>query len=120
MPIIEVFPNSPTAIQDAVTMSNEGDVIMVHRGVYHENVRVSSEKNNIRIISKHKYGATLDGSCMLLEAFELNRVAGVEIYGFRIKNYLSRGIQLINAKSNHILSNKISDIGGGVNPLGIL
>lgn len=119
MAIIEVFPNSQTAIQDAVTLANEGDVIWVHRGVYHENIQVSSEKNNIRIISKHKYGAILDGNCTLLEAFDLNSVAGVEIYGFRIKNYLSRGIQLINAKSNHILTNKISDIGGGVNPLGI-
>jgi parallel beta-helix repeat protein len=119
MALIEVFPNSPTAIQDAVTLSNEGDVILVHSGVYHENVQVSSVKNNIRIISKYKYGAILDGNCMLLEAFELNSVAGVEIYGFRIKNYLSRGIQLISAKSNHILNNKISDIGGGVNPVGI-
>lgn len=119
MAIIEVFPNSPAAIQDAVTLSNEGDVILVHRGVYHENVQVSSVKNNIRIVSKHKHGAILDGNCTLLEAFELNHVAGVEIYGFRIKNYLSRGIQLISAKSNHILSNKISNISGGVNPAGI-
>ncbi|BFT72286.1 right-handed parallel beta-helix repeat-containing protein [Paenibacillus sp. P36] len=119
MAIIEVFPNSQTAIQDAVTMANEGDVILVHRGVYHESVQVSSIKNNIRIISKHKQAAILDGRCMLLDAFELNGVAGVEIYGFKMINYLSRGIQLLNAKSNHILSNKISDIGGGVNPVGI-
>lgn len=119
MALIEVFHNSPTAIQDAVTMSNEGDVILVHRGVYHESVQVSSVKNNIRIISKHKHAAILDGRCMELEAFELNGVAGVEIYGFIIKNYLSRGIQLINAKSNHILSNKIYHITGGVDPIGI-
>ncbi|MCR8632059.1 right-handed parallel beta-helix repeat-containing protein [Paenibacillus radicis (ex Xue et al. 2023)] len=119
MAIIDVYPNSSTAIQDAVTLSNPGDVIRVHPGVYREDVQIASEKSNIRIISKIRQGAILDGSHTLLEAFALNDVAGVEIEGFIIKNYISGGIRIFSGKSNRILHNKISKIEGTSQPVGI-
>src|SRR5262245_55183553 len=100
MAIIEVFPGSPTAIQDAVTSANEGDVILVHKGVYAEAVQVPSNKNNIRIVSKTKHRAILQGSHTLLDAFTLRDVAGVQIEGFTITNYVATGIRILNGKSH--------------------
>ncbi|OXM14629.1 right-handed parallel beta-helix repeat-containing protein [Paenibacillus herberti] len=112
MAVIKVFPGSPTAIQDAVASANEGDVILVHRGVYHENVRIQSNKNNLRIVAKTKRCAVLDGRFVLPEAFVLESVAGVEIDGFKVKNYISGGIRIVQGKSHQILENDISDISG--------
>ncbi|WP_162463376.1 right-handed parallel beta-helix repeat-containing protein [Paenibacillus psychroresistens] len=123
MAIIKVFPNSPTAIQDAVASANEGDVILVHKGIYHENVRIQSDKNNIRIVAKQKRRTVLDGRRVLLEAFILDGVAGVEIDGFKIKNYILSGIRIMNGKSHRILENEISEIRGikgKVKPFGII
>ncbi|MBH5318463.1 right-handed parallel beta-helix repeat-containing protein [Paenibacillus sp. GSMTC-2017] len=122
MAIIEVFPGSQTAIRDAVALAVEGDVILVHKGTYHENVKIRSDKNNLRIIAKHKHRAVLDGRFILQEAFGLNNVAGVEISGFKIKNYLFGGIRISNGKSHRILENevsKISGVKGEVKPFGI-
>ncbi|SDS75413.1 parallel beta-helix repeat (two copies) [Paenibacillaceae bacterium GAS479] len=110
MAVIKVFPGSPTAIQDAVASANEGDVILVHKGVYHENVRIKDNKNNLRIVAKTKRSAVLDGRFILPEAFELEGVAGVEIDGFKIRNYISGGIRIVQGKSHQILENDISDI----------
>jgi parallel beta-helix repeat protein len=119
MAIIDVFPGSPTAIQDAVTSANEGDVIVVHKGVYVEAVEVPSHKNNIRLVSKHKHRAILNGNLSLIDAFILRDVAGVQIEGFTIKNYVATGIRILNGKSHRVLHNQISDIGGIVSPVGI-
>ncbi|OCT16380.1 hypothetical protein A8709_02820 [Paenibacillus pectinilyticus] len=119
MAIIEVFPNTPTAIQDAVTLANPGEVILVHKGIYYESVQIPSEKSNLRIVANSRYSAILDGRHFLIEAFLLNNAAGVEIEGFKIKNYLSTGIRIFNGKSNRVIHNKISDINGSEDPLGI-
>ncbi|MFD0589426.1 nitrous oxide reductase family maturation protein NosD [Paenibacillus sp. GCM10027627] len=112
MAIIEVFPGSPTPIQDAVAIAHEGDVILVHKGTYHETVRIGSNKNNLRIVAKDKRQAVLDGRHILTVAISLNSVAGVEIDGFKIKNYISGGIRIEKGKSHPILENKISGISG--------
>ncbi|REK74446.1 right-handed parallel beta-helix repeat-containing protein [Paenibacillus paeoniae] len=112
MAIIDVFPGSPAAIQDAVDLANEGDVILVHRGTYHESVRLHGNKNNLRIVAKHKHRVILDGKHGLPEAFVLDSIAGVEIAGFRIKNYVTGGIRILNGKSHRILENQISEMSG--------
>jgi parallel beta-helix repeat protein len=112
MAIIDVFPGSPTAIRDAMAAANEGDVLLVHKGVYHENVRIRGSQNNLRIVAYDKHRAVLDGRFELPEAFALSGVAGVEIDGFAIRNYLSGGIRIVNGKSHRILENEISEIGG--------
>ncbi|MFF2886050.1 nitrous oxide reductase family maturation protein NosD [Paenibacillus sp. NPDC057967] len=122
MAIIDVFPGSPTAIQDAVAAANEGDVFLVHKGTYHETVRMRGNKNNLRIVAKHKHRVVLDGKHSLLEAFVLDSIAGVEIDGFRIKNYISGGIRILNGKSHRILKNEISGmrgVTGEIKPFGI-
>ncbi|MCM3749483.1 right-handed parallel beta-helix repeat-containing protein [Paenibacillus pasadenensis] len=112
MATIKVVPGSPTAIQDAVNLAREGDVILVHKGVYHEQVKIEGNKDNIRIVAEHKYKAVLDGRFVLREAFTLESVAGVEIDGFKIKNYSSCGIRIVKGKSHRVLENEISDITG--------
>ncbi|MDQ6421255.1 right-handed parallel beta-helix repeat-containing protein [Paenibacillus sp. LHD-117] len=119
MAIIEVFPGHPKAIRNAVALAKPGDVILVHRGVYHESVRIPSEKSNIRLVAERRHQAILDGNHVLTAAFELNRVAGVEIEGIKIRNYISRGINIVNGKSNRMIQNRISGIGGANDPVGI-
>lgn len=112
MATIKVAPGSPTAIQDAVNSAREGDVILVLKGVYHEQVKIEGNKHNIRIVAEHKYKVVLDGRFVLREAFTLEHVAGVEIDGFKIKNYISCGIRIVKGKSHRVLENEISDITG--------
>lgn len=119
MTVIKVFPNSPTAIQDAVNAANPGDVIFVHRGVYREHVQISSEKHNIRIVADHPHRAIMDGGHELLEAFALHQVSGVEITGFTIKNYRSSGIRIDTGSFNRVLHNHIRSLAGESNPIGI-
>ncbi|MGG1554138.1 right-handed parallel beta-helix repeat-containing protein [Paenibacillus ferrarius] len=119
MPILPVYPGSPTAIQDAVNAANPGDVVLVHKGVYHETVLVPSGKDNLRIVSKEPHAAILDGKFSLAEAFGLEFTAGVEINGFHIKNYVSNGIRLYNGKSHRIMNNTIRHIAGAELPLGL-
>lgn len=122
MAIIEVCPGSPTAIQDAIDAANEGDVVLVHRGIYHESVRLQGAKNNVRIVARHKHGAVLDGRLALREAFALESVAGAEISGFAIRNYYAGGIRIDGGKSHRVLDNAIRDMSGvrgDIKPFGI-
>ncbi|MHA6482430.1 right-handed parallel beta-helix repeat-containing protein [Paenibacillus sp. strain BS8-2] len=123
MAILEVYPGHRAAIQDAVDAANEGDLILVHPGIYDEHVRISGMKNNLRIVAKHKHGAVLDGRNIMREAFVLDGVAGVEIDGLSIQNYMSVGIRIIGGKSHRILENEIRAIRGRKNrgrPSGIM
>ncbi|WP_168120882.1 right-handed parallel beta-helix repeat-containing protein [Paenibacillus sp. HB172176] len=120
MAIIDVYPGGKTAIQDAVSAANEGDVLLVHRGVYCENVQISGAKNNIRILAKERHRAVLSGNSSLSEAFALKGVAGVVIEGFRISSYRSSGIRVCRGKSNRILHNEIEAIDGEKQPMGIV
>ncbi|MGG1518830.1 right-handed parallel beta-helix repeat-containing protein [Paenibacillus oryzisoli] len=119
MAILPVHPGRPTAIQDAVNAAIPGDVILVHKGVYHETVLVPSGKDNLRIVSKEPHDAILDGKFSLAEAFGLEFTAGVEINGFQIRNYVSNGIRLYNGKSHRIMNNTIRHIAGAGLPLGL-
>ena len=119
MAIIDVYPGRRAAIQDAVSSAKEGDVILVHKGVYHESVQIPSTKNNIRIIAKQRHKAVLRGNDSLPEAFALSSVAGVIIEGFLIMNYKSSGIRICRGKSNRILHNEIRAIDGEKQPMGI-
>lgn len=119
MALIKVYPNSSTAIQDAVNAANPGDVILVHRGVYREDVQIPSEKSHIRIIADHPHRTVLDGEHVLSEAFALNNVRGVEIAGFTIKNYMAGGIRVIDGSSSRLLHNQIRHVAGESNPIGI-
>lgn len=119
MTIIKVFPDSPTAITNAVNVANSGDVILVHQGIYREDVQIPNGKNNIRIIADHRHRVIMDGEHVLVEAFTLNDVSGVEITGFTIKNYSSEGIRIIDGSSNRVLHNHIRNLAGAGNPIGI-
>jgi hypothetical protein len=112
MAIITVNPGSPTAIQDAVNAAQPGDVIVVENGTYHEEVTISAGKDNIRIVARHIQGAILDGENTRFAGFSLTGVSGVEIFGFRIENYIDRGIIITSgANANRIVCNKIENIG---------
>lgn len=115
MAIIKVLPGSPTAIQSAVNAANPGDVIVVHDGIYHEDVTIT--KNNIRIIAKQTHLATLDGENNRTQAFLLNDVTGVEILGFKIQRYRTNGIRITGGAdiggANRIVGNLVQDILSG-------
>ncbi len=91
-------PDDYATIQLAVTAAQPGDVILVEDGVYSEEVTVSNGKSNIRIIALCK-NAILDGMNSLGTAFTLQGAAGVEIKGFKIRDYTAAGI-MVNGNTN--------------------
>lgn len=108
MAIITVFPGT-NAIQNAVNVAEPGDVILVNKGVYNEEVSINT--SNIRIVSASNK-VFLDGNNTLVDAFTLAGVTGVEINGFRIANYIGDGITLVvNSSFNLITGNTITNIG---------
>lgn len=119
MAVIKVFPNSSTAIQDAVNGANPGDIIVVHRGIYREAVQVSSEKSYIRIIAEEPHRVIMDGRQVLSEAFACNDASNVEVNGFTIKNYTSRAVRILGGSSIRVLHNHIRNLTGGSDPIGI-
>lgn len=111
MAIIQVPVDFPT-IQLGVNNAQEGDVVLVSNGTYSEAVIVMTA--NIRIVSKNKHEAVLDGGRALLNGFFLDNISGVEISGFKIQNYSSSGITVDNDESSgfhRLIDNKIKDIG---------
>lgn len=109
MAVIKV-PRDFRKIQDAVNNAASGDVILVDKGIYHETVVIT--RSNIRIYANHQQYAVLDGRNLLASAFMLNKVSGVVIAGFKIKNFIENGIAVNLGNNNRIINNQIHDVGG--------
>lgn len=104
MAIIRVKTDYPT-IQAAVDAASSGDIILVERGVYNEQVTIST--SYIQIIGEE--GAVLDGKFQLGRAFFLNSVNNVKIKLFQIKNYNTDAIYINYGSFNVITKNVLKD-----------
>ncbi|KQL46072.1 hypothetical protein AN963_13825 [Brevibacillus choshinensis] len=112
--VIKVPDDQPT-IQKAVNAAQEGDVILVADGVYHEAVEVAT--SFIRIIAEGD-DAVLDGKgkrangFFLFPASQFTEISGVEIKGFKIKNYCNDGILAVSGSFNSFINNRIKEVRG--------
>jgi len=128
--VIEVWPGQ--SIQAAVDQADPGDVVLVHVGIYDQEVRFNTGDNGITL--RGEEGTVLqktDEPSMDFTAIAISAgVSGVTIEGFNIRNYrfgvllepgstgniIRRnrvsgcwdGINLVNAPGNHILQNTVT------------
>jgi len=122
--VIDVWPGD--SIQAAVDAASPGDVIIVHAGVYHQSVVIST--NDITL--KGKKGAVLDGDSpadpdtdlTLIGILLTSGVTGVTVTGFEIRDYdafewpkLGIAINLHpNSHDNAIIANEITQSTFGI------
>lgn len=106
--VVRLVPQEYPTITQAVEAAGSGDVILVRRGIYHEEVTVN--KNNLIILGEK--GATLDGEGKLNSAFSLSGVSGTELQSFRIKNYSGDAVSVSGGNSNRIVGMHIANSWG--------
>lgn len=111
MAIINVSPDTDITAFVASAAVSEGDVLLLAQGTYDQAVVIS--KNYVRLVSKTGK-AVFEGSNLLANAFSLNGVTGVEIYGVTIRNYLTAGVMILGGTGNRIVHNKISNVSEGI------
>lgn len=97
-------PQQFPSITAAVTAAAPGATILVGDGVYRESVTIPAAKSSIRLIADGKR-VILDGQGSLSAAFTI-RADNVEIYGFRIFNYVTAGL-LDSGIANKLIHNTI-------------
>ncbi|MEH7612830.1 right-handed parallel beta-helix repeat-containing protein [Gottfriedia acidiceleris] len=107
----KIFVKCGQSINAAIATANPGDAIIVEECVYHEAVVVN--KNDIRLVAKEPHEAILDGTGTLPGSNGITITAiGVEVNGFKIRNYTGDGIFVgANTHSIKLIDNKIHDVG---------
>ena len=110
------------SIQRAIRHASPGDTIIVHRGIYHQNLTI--RKNHLTLIGRHavlmppktprgfcaKVSAPeVDGICVLGQVDQnfnpLAPTVGTTIAGFRVKGYHGDGIFMFNVADSRIVHN---------------
>ncbi|NRD79073.1 right-handed parallel beta-helix repeat-containing protein [Bacillus sp. BRMEA1] len=106
----KIFVKCGQSINAAIAVANPGDAIIVEECVYHEAVVV--DKNDIRLVSEEPHEAVLDGKGLPPGSNGITIIApGVEVNGFKIRNYTGDGIFVGDAaRSVKLIDNKIHDI----------
>ena len=107
MAIINVTPT--TDINTLIQSNNvsEGDVLLLEDGEYFQTINVT--KNFIRIVAKSN-NVVFNGKSMLVGAFNLIDVSGVEIFGISIMHYRGNGIFINGGSGNRIVDNRINSV----------
>lgn len=105
--LISVTPLTDITALIASNNVNEGDVLLLEEGIYFQTVNIT--KNNIRIVSKSP-GVIFDGKDILLVAFTLSNVVGVEIEGINIRHYVVDAIFIESGSGNRIINNRINNV----------
>jgi len=114
-PILEVGQTEPyKTIQEAINNASSGATILVHPGVYNENVVVNK---SVSLIGEVKALTTIDGN--LTGTVVLIRADNVRITGFTIKNsrsqlYDSSGIFVDHSDWVNISNNSILNARDGI------
>ncbi|NLY38053.1 MAG: hypothetical protein GX044_01980 [Firmicutes bacterium] len=109
MAVIPVSPQTDITALIASDEVSEGDVLLLENGVYNQIVIVT--KNFLRILAGGD-GVVFDGGNILLNAFILEEVAGVEINGMKITNYQNNGIHIDGGLGHRIINNEIDNVTG--------
>lgn len=107
MAVITVSPTTDISALIASDNVSPGDVLVLEDGEYFQTVNVT--KNNLRIVAKGTK-AVFDGKSILINAFILNGVTGVEVNGVSIMHYRNNGILIRQGGGNRIVGNKINRV----------
>jgi len=107
MAVIYVSPQTDITALIASAEVSPGDVLVLEDGIYHQTVIIT--KDFLRIVAQG-CDAIFDGKNILLDAFILMNVTGVEINGIKITNYQADGIRINEGTANRIIGNIIQDV----------
>jgi len=107
MAVIPVSPQTDLTALIASDEVSEGDVLLLENGIYNQIVIVT--KNFLRIFAGGD-SVVFDGGNILLNAFILEEVAGVEINGIKIANYQNDGIHIEGGLAHRIIGNEIDNV----------
>ena len=111
------------SIQRTIRNASPGDTIIVHRGVYHENLTI--RKSHLTLIGRHavlRQPATARGLCALVSAPEVDGICvlgkfdrttfaplaptvGTTVRGFRVRGFDGDGIFMYNVADSRIVHN---------------
>jgi len=118
--------NPPDRIQAAIDQASNGDIIIINKGIYYENLVVNKslilKGNGSPVIDGSGNGSvivilanetTLDGLVAENSSFESDGIKLISIYNNSIKNNTihkcGSGLNLLDSSSNIIMGNNISD-----------
>ncbi len=107
MAVINVTPTMDITALIASDNVNEGNVLLLDKGIYFQTVNIL--KDNIRIVAKEPR-VIFDGKSTLFTAFTLSDAVGVAIEGISIRHYKANGILIQSGSGNRIINNRINNI----------
>ena len=79
-----------TAIQSAVDMASEGDLVLIDPGVYNESVTVTTDYLTIR--GKNRNSVIIDGEFMRENGIQIYDTDGVTVENLSVRNFSLNGV----------------------------
>lgn len=96
---IHVYPG-PSAIQNAINNASSGDIIMVHAGVYTENIIINK---TISLVGENVYSTFIDGN-------GIGNVVTITAYDVELKNFTIRKSGNATSNSGIFITSSYSSI----------
>ncbi len=83
-------------IQKAVDIATEGDLVLIHEGVYNESVTITTPYLTIRGVDRNK--VIIDGEFMRENGIQIYDTDGVSIENLSVRNFSLNGVYWNNSK----------------------
>lgn len=93
------------SISEAVSAANTGDMIIIHEGMYTENVAVDT--SCLKVAGTTRDRVILDGGFKLGNGISVTNAPGVSISNMTVRNYLGNGVIMVQS-NNWEMKNLVS------------